>query len=71
VLGYDPIWFTHGSLAEVVCPPDHDLVELAYLFLSIPPAPLSAGYFADPATDRLNLFFEGRWLTYELPVLDE
>ena len=71
MLGYDPIWFTHGSLAEVVCPPDHDLVELAYLFLSIPPAPLSAGYFADPATDRLNLFFEGRWLTYELPVLDE
>ena len=59
MLGYDPIGFTHGPLAKVVRPSHHDAVELAYLFLGIPPAPLSIGHFADPAANRLNLSL--RW----------
>src|SRR5271165_4897350 len=55
MLGYGPIGSAHGSLAKVVRPSNHDAVELAYLFLGIPPAPLLVGHFADSAADRLNL----------------
>ncbi len=60
MLGYDPIAPPTGSLAKVVRPFQiHDAVELAYLFLRVPPAPLSVGRFANPAADRLNLSL--RW----------
>ena len=64
--GYDPIGFTHGSLAKVVRPSNQDAVELAYLFLGVPPAALSVGHFADPATDRLNLSL--RWTLAHIRV---
>ncbi len=36
--GYNPIRFTHGTVAEVVRPTNHDTVELCYLFFSVSPA---------------------------------
>src|SRR6202140_195309 len=66
MLGYNPIGSTHGSVAKVVRPSNHDAVELAYLFLRVPPAPLSVGHFADPAADRLNLSL--RWTLAHIRV---
>ncbi len=36
--GYNPIRFTHGTLAEIVRPANHDTVEVGYLFFRVSPA---------------------------------